>query len=108
MLEAVFFILLIVVVFSLFSYIRKMTELIEYSQLKSLNIFGQQYNNIYSLYADISFLKNLFSGAKLGSVTDELLRLKLISIRKMLLLQLFIGFIVFAIVLVSGINGGRL
>ena len=102
MLEFLFFILVVVEIVLLFIYVRKLSELANYSNSNKIAIFGSYYGSVYRLYSDLNFLNNLFSGENVNSIENQLLRDKLVSLRKLLITQLMLGLLIFLVVFIAG------
>ncbi|GAA4861151.1 hypothetical protein [Luteimonas vadosa] len=98
MLETLAFTLIVVAIAVVFLYVRQLQNVVAYAKARRLKICNMQYNNVYQIYSDFSFLSALFSGSACADVPDGELRQRLIGLRRLLIAQLSIGFVVFFLV----------
>lgn len=94
------FLILLVILFIV--YTRRLNEIVTYSNERNLKVFGHSYKSVSFLYADISFLNELFSGEKIENCDDIELRRKLASTRRLFMIQLAICCVIFVGIIVNG------
>jgi|SRR5690606_23008884 len=104
MLGTLAFLLLVATFGVVLLYLRELKGVVAYAKAKGLEIRGIRYNDLLQIYSDVSFLNSLFAGSVLGDVQDTELHKKLTNTRWLLVAQIVLGLMVFAIFAAAGIQ----
>jgi hypothetical protein len=103
MMVIVFFGFLIFIGAYLIKYSRVLGSIVDYSNANSVDIFGARYKNLYHLYADISFMNELWKKGCHDSIDDQTLREYINNAHSMLRTQVYLGLVVVLIPLFNAI-----
>jgi hypothetical protein len=101
--DLIFILCVILLAVILMTYVRGLSDVVGYSKEHGVDVFGRNYRNVYSLYSDVWFLNKLFSGKDIDNCQNAGLKERLRKSRKLLLLQLMVGLIVFISIIVNAL-----
>ena len=103
MISVLFFSFLCLAVILLVIYLKNINKLVKFASQNNLKVFGKTYADINSLYADFSFLSELFSGEKIYVCENERIKEHLKYLRLLLMLQMGLGGVIFILVLAGSV-----
>ncbi len=78
-------------------YYRVLQSIIDYSNNKSIRVFGTQYRSLYQMASDITFSSNLWDSNKVATCEDEGLKTLLLKANKMFKWQMYGGICLFLV-----------
>jgi hypothetical protein len=84
-------------------YARLLQSIVEFSNETGSEIFNARYKNVYHLMADISFINTLWAKNCHSEIANPQLSGLIARAHRMLRIQVYIGLLVFLILLINGV-----